>query len=142
MPTCQVGYLETEFDTLRDCLSSARGEGSSIEEGVRVVEDKEEWTALSSALGEALLDVERTFLDFVERQSSTVNASPLAPYGSPVKAYFDAWSRLDEAHRVLERFLMSQGLARRFTELRCEQCSQELDNSRLYRFTSRGATGF
>jgi hypothetical protein len=33
MPTCQVGYLETEFDTPRDCLSYARGKGDSSEEG-------------------------------------------------------------------------------------------------------------
>jgi hypothetical protein len=91
-----------------------------------VADDDEEWNALSSALGEALLDVERTFLDVVERQSSTKAASPLAPTSSPIQAYFDAWSRLDEAHRVLARFLISQGLARQFTELRCEQCLQEL----------------
>ena len=104
-------------------------------------ENKEEWTALSSALGEALLDVERTFIDVVEGRSSMVTASPLASSGSPVNAYFDAWSRLDDAHRLLAHFLMHQGTARQFAELRCEQCLQEVESSRAYRFTSRGATG-
>jgi hypothetical protein len=107
-----------------------------------VAEDKEEWTELSSALGEALLDVERTFIDFVERQSSTLRVSPLTSRGSPVEAYFDAWSRLDEAHRVLAGFLMSQGLAAQAAETRCDACSRELDDSRVYRATFRGATGF
>jgi len=126
MPTCQVPTSATESGTLLDGLSLLPRRGSSIEEGIRVVEDKEEWTELSSALGEALLDVERTFLDVVDRQSDPTAGSPFTPPGSPVKAYFEAWARLDGAHRVLARFLASQGAARRLQEVRCGQCMQAL----------------
>jgi hypothetical protein len=88
--------------------------------------DKEEWAELSSALGEALLDVERTFLDIVERQATPLAAKPLAGGGAPVRAYLNAWYRLDGAHRVLARFLAGQGTPPSLMELRCGQCSQEL----------------
>ena len=87
----------------------------------------DEWNAMSNALGEALLDVERTFLDVVERQASLRERLPLAAPGQgPVKAYFDAWSRLDEAHRALTQFLTEQGHSLQLLSLRCDQCSQEL----------------
>jgi len=43
-----------------------------------------------------------------------------------VRAYLNAWYRLDGAHRVLARFLAGQGTPPSLMELRCGQCSQEL----------------
>ena len=87
----------------------------------------EEWNAISNALGEALLDVERTVLDVVERQASQQGPLPrAAPGQAPVKAYLDAWSKLDEAHRALARLLTDQGHLLHLMSLRCGQCSQEL----------------
>ncbi len=94
-----------------------------------MVEDNEhwEWTELSSAVGEALLDVERTFLDVVERQSAGVEEmSPAAAAGPALKAYLAAWSRLDDAHRGLARFLSGRATPLPLMELRCGQCLQEL----------------
>lgn len=94
-----------------------------------MVENKEhgQWTELSSAVGEALLDVERTFLDIVERRSAAIEALPLAAtVGPALRAYLDAWSRLDDAHRGLARFMAAQGSPWQLMELRCGQCLQEL----------------
>jgi hypothetical protein len=94
-----------------------------------VVEDNEhpEWAALSSAVGEALLDVERTFLDVVERQSSADEEMPLAVEAGPaLRAYMNAKSRLDDAHRGLARYLAGKRTPSHLTELRCGQCLQEL----------------
>jgi hypothetical protein len=94
-----------------------------------VVEDNEhrEWSELSNALGEALLDVERTFLDIVERQAATVADSGFPAACAPaLKAYFDAWSRLDGAHVSFSRYLEGRGTPLHLMALRCGQCSQEL----------------
>jgi hypothetical protein len=126
MPTCQRVAAETEFARCLSPVVTPVAGPFQREEAIRVVEDKEEWSELSSALGEALLDVERTFLDIVERQATPLAATPLSAGGPPVKAYLDAWSRLNGAHRVLARFLVRQGTPLHRMELRCGQCSQEL----------------
>ena len=94
-----------------------------------MVEDNEhrEWTELSSAVGEALLDVERTFLDIVERQSGAVEEMPLAAAAAlSLRAYLAASSRLDDAHRGLARFLGGRKNPLDLMDLRCGQCLQEL----------------
>lgn len=94
-----------------------------------MVEDNEhwQWTELSSAVGEALLDVERTFLDVVERQSAADEDMPVAAGTRPaLQAYLAAWSRLDDAHRGLSRFLAGRATHLHLMELRCGQCLQEL----------------
>ena len=114
------------FDGLSSDRNHARGGVLPTRGGDRVVE-VEEWNAISNALGEALLDVERTFLDVVERQASQQGPLPrAAPGQAPVKAYLDAWSKLDEAHRALARLLTDQGHLLHLMSLRCGQCSQEL----------------
>ena len=86
-----------------------------------------EWTELSSAVGEALLDVERTFLDIVERQSAAVDEMSVAAAAGPaMRAYLAAWTRLDDAHRGLARFLEGRETPLHLMEQRCGQCLQEL----------------
>lgn len=89
--------------------------------------DSGDWVILSNAVGEALLDVERTFMTVVERRARKVEHSAHVPgCGGHVKAYFDAWSRLDGAHRVLSQFLASQGHPMQLAPLRCGDCPQDL----------------
>jgi hypothetical protein len=99
------------------------------QETILVVEDNEhpEWATLSSAVGEALLDVERTFLDVVERQSKADEEMPLAAEAGPaLRAYLSAKSRLDDAHRGLARYLAGRRASLHLMELRCGQCLREL----------------
>jgi hypothetical protein len=91
-----------------------------------VVDEQDQWAILSGALGEALLDVERTFMNVVERCSPVPGLVPYSATGSPVRAYFDAKSRFDDAHRELTEFLVGQRRLSKPLELRCMECSQEL----------------
>lgn len=69
---------------------------------------EEEWSILNAALGEALLDVERTFMNVVDLQAKAPQELPAAMQGSNcVQAYLDAWSRLDVAHRGFRRFIVN-----------------------------------
>jgi hypothetical protein len=91
-----------------------------------VIDDHDRWTVLSSALGEALLDVERTFMTVVDGEAHVTGLVPYSATGSPVRAYFDAKSRLDDAHRELTQFLGVHRRPLKLHELRCGECSQEL----------------
>jgi hypothetical protein len=91
-----------------------------------VVDEEDQWTTLSGALGEALLDVERTFMNVVERYAHVQGLVPHSATGSPVRAYFDAKSRFDDAHRELTDFLVGRGRPSTLLDLRCVECSQEL----------------
>jgi hypothetical protein len=69
---------------------------------------EEEWTVLNAALGEALLDVERTFMNVVDLQARTPMELPTTMQGSKcVQAYLDAWSRLNAAHSSFRRFIVN-----------------------------------
>ncbi len=69
---------------------------------------EEEWSILNSALGEALLDVERTFMNVVDLQAKMPRELPVSMQGNKcVQAYLDAWSRLNVAHSGFRRFLVN-----------------------------------
>lgn len=91
-----------------------------------MVDEQDQWAVLSGALGEALLDVERTFMNVVERQAYVPGLVPYSAAGSPVRDYFDAKSRLDDAHRELTNFLMGSGRPSKLLDLRCAECAQAL----------------
>ena len=63
------------------------------------------WSAITADFGEALLDVERTFLKALDRQARLADAAPLDLREDPVAAHLAAWARLDNAHRELVPYL-------------------------------------
>lgn len=65
----------------------------------------EEWESLTREFGEALLDVERTFLDTMGRQAALGRCEPIDARNDPVAVYLEAWTRLDAAHRRLLPYL-------------------------------------
>jgi hypothetical protein len=75
-----------------------------------VVDDEEkQWGALNNEVGEALLDVERTFMNIVDLQAAGSNTVATAPGGNAcAQAYLEAWSRLQGAHRSLALFLVNK----------------------------------
>jgi hypothetical protein len=65
----------------------------------------EEWESLTREFGEALLDVERTFLDTMDRQAALGRRESIDARNDPVAVYLEAWTRLDAAHRRLLPYL-------------------------------------
>ena len=63
-----------------------------------------EWNVLSNVLGEALLDVERTFMDLVDHRSAATSEGD-AGLDEPVLHYLEAWNRLEDAQRRLAQTL-------------------------------------
>ena len=70
-----------------------------------IEERQDEWGMLTREFGEALLDLERTFIKTVERQAALGQSAPLDVRDDPVAAYMEAWTRLDAAHRTLLPYL-------------------------------------
>jgi hypothetical protein len=79
-------------------------------EAVTVVDDEDkQWSALHNEVGEALLDIERTFMNIVDLQTGSPNNVAVAPDGDAfVQAYLEAWGRLQGAHRSLALFLVNK----------------------------------
>ena len=74
-----------------------------------VEKQEEQWGALNEEVGEALLDVERTFMNLVDLQAAGPDTVATAPRGnSCVQTYLEAWSRLQSAHCRLSRFLVNK----------------------------------
>lgn len=74
-----------------------------------VDEQEEQWGALNNEVGEALLDVERTFMNLVDLQAAGSDTVATAPHGNAcVLAYLGAWGRLQGAHRRLSQFLVNK----------------------------------
>jgi hypothetical protein len=68
----------------------------------------EKWAAISNLLGEALLDVERTFMNVVDHSAA---ARTLERHISPecLQDYLEAWAVLDQAHMCLLAFFSKAG---------------------------------
>jgi hypothetical protein len=64
--------------------------------------EEDAWVAVSSELGEALLDAERTFVDVVAYRDS-----PRFDRDKFVEIYLEAWGRLARAHRNLTNILLN-----------------------------------
>jgi hypothetical protein len=126
MPTCQFAGAETKSGTFRPPVIMPVAGPCNARGGKRVVDEEDQWATLSGALGEALLDVERTFINVVERHGHVPGLVPYSATGSPVRDYFDAKLRLDDAHRELADFLVGHGRPLKLLDLRCVECSQEL----------------
>lgn len=61
---------------------------------------------LNAALGEALLDVERTFMHVVDQQARVQQTPSVGMQGCKyVQAYLDAWGRLNVAHGSFRRYI-------------------------------------
>ena len=60
--------------------------------------DQERWTSISNGVGEALLDLERTFMNLIDRQSPEARALDCPIGADCFLAYMEAWAVLDEAH--------------------------------------------
>jgi hypothetical protein len=69
-------------------------------------DEAKQWKSLSHEVGEALLDVERTFMNIVDLQAGSPTNVAVAPDGEAfVQSYLEAWGRLCGAHRGLAEFL-------------------------------------
>ena len=60
--------------------------------------DQERWTSISDGVGEALLDLERTFMNVIDRHSPDARALDCPIGADCIQAYMDAWAVLDQAH--------------------------------------------
>ena len=65
----------------------------------------EVWSQVCNGVGEALLDVERTFLYVVESFPTEGPTSRSPPGSSSIQAYMAAWAALDRAHLQLAQLL-------------------------------------
>ena len=65
----------------------------------------EVWSQVCNGVGEALLDVERTFLNVVERFPTEAPTSRSPPGSNSIQDYMAAWAALDRAHLQLAQLL-------------------------------------
>jgi hypothetical protein len=67
-------------------------------------QEEEAWAAINTLLGEALLDVERTFLNVVDH-SVAARAFQRSVSQECIEDYLAAWAVLDRAHLRMLQFL-------------------------------------
>jgi hypothetical protein len=85
--------------------AAATGQYREVSREARAVphnNEEDAWVAVSSELGEALLDAERTFIDVVAYRHS-----PRFDRDKFVEIYLEAWGRLAKAHRDLTNILLN-----------------------------------
>jgi hypothetical protein len=63
--------------------------------------EEEAWLVLTNQVGEALLDVERTFMEVVSH-----HGAPRLARDEAAQTYLRAWARLASVHRLLSDVLL------------------------------------
>jgi hypothetical protein len=83
--------------------------------------EQETWARISSGVGEALLDVERTFINLVDQHSTDDKSSGGPMHREYLLQYMDAWAVLDRAHLRFVQVLRNAHGSPPLTAVKCQR---------------------